>query len=57
LTILIIGAILNFTDRIKFGYVIDYFSLKYFTVFNLADVMICGAVFYIFIINFKKHDV
>jgi signal peptidase II len=57
LTILVIGAILNYADRIKFGYIIDYFNLKYFTVFNLADIMICGAVFYILIINFKKHNV
>jgi signal peptidase II len=47
LTILIIGAILNFTDRLIFGYVIDYFDLKWFTVFNLADVFICFSVLYI----------
>ncbi len=44
LTILILGAILNFTDRILYGFVIDYFSLQYFTVFNLADIMITLSI-------------
>ena len=41
---IIFGAISNLFDRIKYGYVIDYLDLKYFTVFNLADVMIVGGV-------------
>jgi len=49
LTILILGAILNFTDRLRFGYVIDYFDLKYFTVFNVADIFICFSIFYLII--------
>jgi signal peptidase II len=40
----ILGAVSNFIDRLKYGYVIDYFDLKYFTVFNLADAMIVGGV-------------
>lgn len=43
LTILIIGAILNFTDRLQFGYVVDYLDLKWFTVFNLADIAITSS--------------
>ncbi len=35
-----LGAISNLWDRIEFGYVIDYLDLKYFTIFNLADVLI-----------------
>ncbi len=53
LTILIFGAILNFTDRIKFGYVIDYFDLRYFTVFNIADIMITISVATILILLIK----
>jgi signal peptidase II len=53
LTILIIGAILNLTDRIKLGFVVDYFDLKYFTIFNLADIMICGGI--IWLIFSKKQ--
>ena len=40
----ILGAISNLIDRLKYGYVIDYFDLKYFTVFNLADAMIVGGI-------------
>jgi signal peptidase II len=40
----LLGAISNFYDRLKFGYVIDYLDLKYFTVFNLADAMIVLGV-------------
>jgi len=44
LLIIIFGAVSNLFDRLKFGFVIDCFDLKYFTVFNLADVMIVGGV-------------
>jgi signal peptidase II len=40
LLFIIFGAISNLVDRLKFGYVIDYIDIKYFTVFNLADIMI-----------------
>lgn len=40
----ILGAISNFIDRLEYGYVIDYFDLKYFTVFNLADAVIIGGM-------------
>jgi signal peptidase II len=43
LTFIIFGAISNILDRLIYGYVIDYLELKYFTVFNLADVMISGG--------------
>lgn len=39
----ILGAFSNLADRFRFGYVIDYFDLKYFTVFNIADIMIVGG--------------
>jgi signal peptidase II len=52
LLIIILGAASNLHDRIVFGAVIDYLDLKYFTVFNLADVMIVtgaiGTVFMLF---------
>lgn len=41
----IAGALSNLFDRMKYGFVIDYFDLKYFTVFNIADAMIAiGAL-------------
>ncbi|MDD5527919.1 MAG: signal peptidase II [Patescibacteria group bacterium] len=56
LTILIIGAILNFTDRIEYGYVIDYFDLKYFTIFNLADIIIVAGVLIIILKGLTKKN-
>lgn len=44
----ILGAASNLFDRLKYGAVIDYLELKYFTVFNLADVMIVAGVIGIF---------
>jgi len=44
LTLIIIGAISNFIDRLKFGFVIDYIDVPFFTVFNLADCMITFGV-------------
>lgn len=52
LVLIILGAISNLFDRIRLGYVVDYLDLKYFTVFNLADVMIVGGVIGLLILNF-----
>jgi signal peptidase II len=51
LIILLFGATSNILDRLQYGFVIDYLSLKWFTVFNLADAMICVSVF---ILIYKK---
>ncbi len=59
LLLIICGAVSNLFDRIKYGYVIDYFDLKYFTVFNLADVMIVGGVIglgWLIVKGNKKHQ-
>jgi signal peptidase II len=53
--IVILGAASNYFDRIKYGYVIDYFDLKYFTVFNLADPMIVLGIFGIIIKMYYKN--
>ncbi|MFH1661780.1 MAG: signal peptidase II [Candidatus Falkowbacteria bacterium] len=52
---IVFGAISNFFDRIMYGYVIDYFDLKYFTVFNIADAMIVLGVFGLIFLGFKKN--
>ena len=52
LMLIIFGAASNLFDRLKYGYVIDYLDLKYFTVFNLADVMIVAGVVGL-LINYK----
>jgi len=53
LTFVIFGAISNVIDRIKYGFVIDYLDLKYFTVFNIADSMIVVGVVLFIILNKK----
>jgi len=55
LTFILFGAISNMTDRLKYGYVIDYLELKNFTVFNIADVMISFGVL-ILIFKLTKSD-
>lgn len=52
LLLVIFGAISNLFDRLEFGHVIDYLSVRYFTVFNVADVMIVAGV--VFFIIFSK---
>lgn len=40
LSFILFGAISNLLDRFIYGFVIDYLDFKYFTIFNLADIMI-----------------
>lgn len=54
LTIILLGAISNILDRFAYGYVVDYLELKYFTVFNLADMMVSGGAAILIIKNLKK---
>lgn len=51
----ILGAAGNLFDRLKYGYVVDYLDLKYFTAFNLADVMIVAGVGLLLIRAYKKQ--
>lgn len=53
---IILGASSNLFDRFKYGYVIDYLDLKYFTVFNLADVMIVCPVILLILVNYFKKS-
>lgn len=54
LSLIILGAGSNLFDRLKYGFVIDYLDLKYFTVFNLADAMIVIGVIWLIIVLNKK---
>jgi signal peptidase II len=57
LFLIILGASSNLYDRLQYGFVIDYLDLKYFTVFNLADMMIVGGVIYLlFFIKNYQYD-
>ncbi|MDZ5761553.1 signal peptidase II [Lyticum sinuosum] len=53
LNLIIWGAIGNLTDRIKYGYVIDFIDIHikniHYPVFNIADICICiGAILFTF---------
>ena len=54
LALILLGAISNLADRLIYGYVIDYFYLKNFTIFNLADVMISSGALILILNSFKK---
>lgn len=53
-SLLLGGGFGNIFDRIYRGYVIDFFDLKYFAVFNFADIFISIA-FIFFIYFFYKE--
>jgi len=55
LTNVLFGAISNLFDRLQYGYVIDYIDLKYFTVFNVADMMIVGGVCLLLLSSYKNE--
>ncbi len=52
--LILAGAISNLIDRLMFGYVVDYFYLKHFTVFNIADACISLGAILIIISLYKK---
>ena len=54
-TIVIAGAYSNLLDRLQLGAVVDYFSLQYFSVFNLADVMITLGIAAIILYSFRQN--
>lgn len=51
---ILLGSISNLIDRVYLGYVVDYLDLRYFTVFNLADVLIVGSIGWILIRGIDK---
>lgn len=53
------GAVGNFIDRVRFGYVIDYFDFRIWPVFNMADVAICigvGLMVYAILFHMKEAE-
>ena len=49
------GALSNLADRIRFGYVIDYINVKYWSVFNVADAALTiGALVLVYLIIREK---
>ncbi|MFA6526578.1 MAG: signal peptidase II [Candidatus Buchananbacteria bacterium] len=54
--IVIIGAYSNLLDRTTIGSVVDYIDLKYFSILNLADIMITGGIAMILFSIFKRES-
>lgn len=46
---ILLGAFSNFFDRLKYGYVIDYIDVRFFSVFNIADAMITAGIILVFL--------
>jgi signal peptidase II len=58
LSFVIGGALGNFVDRLAYGHVIDYIFLRYFSVFNFADMCITfGIVWLMYLELFNKEDI
>ncbi|QEK11986.1 signal peptidase II [Crassaminicella thermophila] len=55
LSLIVGGAIGNLIDRIRFGYVVDFFDFRIWPVFNIADIsIVVGAIllsYYLIIID------
>ncbi len=58
LILLISGALGNMLDRIRLGYVVDFFSFELinFPVFNVADIMVVVSIFLLFILLMFKYS-
>lgn len=56
LVLMTAGAISNSWDRLQWGYVIDFISVPFWSVFNLADTwMVCGLLFLLLTVLRKPH--
>ena len=53
LVIILAGAVSNIIDRIRFGCVVDFIDLKFWPIFNLADVYITIGILLFLIFNFQ----
>lgn len=50
------GAIGNYADRVVRGYVVDFVHIRYWPVFNVADVYICVGFALLAWVSFKNRD-
>lgn len=53
---IILGAVSNLIDRFQYGFVIDYLDLRWFTIFNVADILISLCSITLFISLIKKDS-
>lgn len=60
LSMIVAGGIGNLIDRIRFGYVVDFFDLRLinFPVFNVADIWVTlGATLFVYLVLFSKEEI
>ena len=58
IALIIAGAIGNLIDRVRNGYVIDFFDFVIWPIFNIADMsVVIGAFILIFILLFDKQKI
>lgn len=50
------GALGNFVDRIRTGYVVDFFDFAFWPIFNVADVAIVAGVVILILFVIKEPD-
>lgn len=56
------GTIGNFIDRVRFGYVVDFFSFRLFNiyefpVFNIADIaIVLSTIIIVYLLLFDKYE-
>lgn len=55
--LVISGALGNFIDRIRLGFVIDFFDFKIWPVFNFADICIVVGCLLMVLTLFRKDEV
>lgn len=54
-TLVLAGAVSNGLERVFVGSVADFIGVKYFAIFNFADIFISVGAFLLFIIYFKHE--
>lgn len=52
--LIMVGAISNLIDRLHYGFVVDYIDVTWFTVFNIADIMITIGVTLLILATLKN---
>ncbi len=56
LILILSGAIGNVIDRVRFGFVVDFFDFRIWPVFNVADIcVVIGGILLSYSILFKKN--
>ncbi|MBN7772103.1 signal peptidase II [Clostridium aminobutyricum] len=60
LSLIVAGGIGNIIDRLMLGYVVDFFDLRVWPIFNVADVYVCTGcvllILYVFVIEPKLNE-